>query len=86
MAEVELIAKKDFSYMTRRLKAGDTFPCKSRDVRVLTGIGLARLPREAGSLPKPPASLMTRVMKSDGAEPVKAPRQGRARKAAAKKG
>lgn len=86
MAESELIANKDFSYMTRRLKAGDRFSCKSRDVKALIGIGLARVPREIGTLPPPPANLMTRALASETAAPAKTPRKRAPRKAAAKKG
>lgn len=83
MSNVDLIANKDFSYMTRRLKAGEQFECKARDAKVLTGIGLARTPREIGSLPRPPASLMTKVVAPTAPSPAPAKRR---RKAPAKKG
>lgn len=65
MAMKQLIANKDFSYMTRRLKAGESFECKARDVKVLTGIKLAREPRQMGSIPPPPASLKARLPQLD---------------------
>jgi hypothetical protein len=61
MADVDLVATKDFSYATRRLKAGDPFTVPERMARVLVGIGKATEPRKAGKVPPPPASVVQRV-------------------------
>jgi hypothetical protein len=48
MPDVELVATKDLSYGTRRLKAGDIFTVPASMARVLVGIGKAERPREPG--------------------------------------
>lgn len=62
MPTVELKALTDFSYGTRRLKAGDTFTASARDAKILHAIGKASGAREPGKVPPPPPSLMTRAM------------------------
>jgi hypothetical protein len=61
MPDVDLIATKNFSYSTRRLKAGDRFTVTAPMARVLVAIGKAQEPRKAGKVPPPPASVMERV-------------------------
>jgi hypothetical protein len=61
MPDVDLIATKNFSYSTRRLKAGDRFTVNAPMARVLVAIGKAQEPRQAGKVPPPPASVMERV-------------------------
>lgn len=82
MADVTLVATRDFSYSTRRLKAGDTFTVPERMAKVLVGIKKAELPRIVGSVPAPPASV---VAKATSAVKKAAPKR-RTRKSAAKKG
>lgn len=55
MSDVNLIAKKDFSYATRRLKAGDSFSVNAPMARVLVAIGKAEAPRQPAKVPAPPA-------------------------------
>lgn len=58
MADVKLVATKDFSYSTRRLKAGDEFTVPANMARVLVGIGKAQEPRQPGQVPPPPARVV----------------------------
>lgn len=78
MPEVILVATRDFSYATRRLKAGDTFTVPEKMARVLVGIKKAEAPRIVGTVPAPPASVVAKAA----ATTPKKPR----RKRAAKKG
>jgi hypothetical protein len=66
MPDVELIATQDFSYSTRRLKAGDSFTVPARMARVLVGIGKAEEPRQAGRVGAPPARVLDRAMTATG--------------------
>ncbi len=61
MPDRELIATRNFSYATRRLKAGDRFTVPERDAKVLIAIKRAQEPRKAGKVPPPPADVMERV-------------------------
>lgn len=71
MSDVELVAIQDFSYSTRRLKAGDTFSVPEKMAKVLVGIKKAELPREVGNVPAPPKALVQKVMEA--APPVPSP-------------
>ena len=84
MSEVTLVAVQDFSYSTRRLKAGDTFAVPEKMAKVLVGIKKAEFPREVGSVPRPPAALVEKVVAAAPAKEAPKPRR-RARKSAAKK-
>lgn len=59
MTRRNLIATKDFSYSTRRLRAGDLIEnVPHADARVLIAIGKAREAREPGEVPAPPSELV----------------------------
>lgn len=91
MADVELVAIKDFSYSTRRLKAGDSFTVDGPMSRVLIGIKAAELARQVGKVAAPPKALVQKVVAA--AKPVaamstastEAPKTRRRRRSAAKK-
>jgi hypothetical protein len=74
MPDVELVATKDFSYATRRLKAGDSFTVTAPMARVLVGIGKAELPREPGQVGAPSARVLDRAMTATRAAEKPAPR------------
>jgi hypothetical protein len=74
MPDVELVATKDFSYATRRLKAGDSFTVTAPMARVLVGIGKAELPREPGQVGAPPARVLDRAMTATRTAEKPAPR------------
>jgi nucleoid-associated protein YgaU len=61
MADVELTATKDFSYSTRRLKAGDRFTVPANMARVLVGIGKAEELRTPGRVAAPPPRVAARA-------------------------
>ena len=61
MPNRELIATRDFSYRTRRLRAGDCFPCTERDARILTAIGRARDSRIPGKIKPPPPEVQKQI-------------------------
>jgi hypothetical protein len=61
MPDVELVATKDLSYGTRRLKAGDIFTVPASMARVLVGIGKAERPREPGKVEAPSARVVERA-------------------------
>lgn len=65
MPNVTVRATTDFSYATRRLKAGDTIVVSERDAKILTGIKKAELLREPAHIPAPPASLQRRLSQLD---------------------
>ena len=92
MPDVTLVAVQDFSYATRRLRAGDTFTVSERMAKVLVGIKKAEFPREIGKVAPPPRALVQKVVEA--AKPVPAmstktvetkPKRRRARKSTAKK-
>jgi hypothetical protein len=58
MADVTLKALKDFSYLTRRLKAGDSFTVPAPMAKVLVAIKKAEAHREPGRVPAPPARVV----------------------------
>lgn len=76
MPDVELIATKDFSYATRRLKAGDIFTVPANMAKVLVGIKKAAPAREPAHIDPPPAAV---AAKAAGAVPAKKPTRRRAR-------
>lgn len=96
MAIKDLIAEKGFSYLTRRLKAGDSFEAKGPDAKVLIALKLAREPREPGEIEAPPASLVERLAapaevatptpRAPRSTPPPSTRKRRTRKSPAKKG
>lgn len=62
MPNVNLVATKSFSYRTRRLQAGDDIlDVPARDAKVLTAIGKAEYPRQAGKVAPPPHELIERT-------------------------
>lgn len=61
MPNVELVATKDFSYSTRRLKAGDSFSVPQRDARILIAIKKAEAAREPGHVEPPPQRVVERA-------------------------
>jgi hypothetical protein len=66
MPKVDMIATKDFSYSTRRLKAGDTFEARNEaDARILRAIKKARPSRVPGDAPPPPDALRDRLTQLD---------------------
>lgn len=65
MSKVELVAVKPFSYMTRRLKAGDRFDARSSEANILVKLGKAEAPRIPGNVPAPPAALRNRLSQLD---------------------
>lgn len=69
MADVDLIATKDFSYSTRRLKAGDAFSVPATMAKVLIGIGKAEHPRVVGTVAAPPARIVAAARKAAPAKP-----------------
>ena len=90
MPDVPLVATSDFSYRTRRLKAGDDFTAPARDAKVLIAINKAQAPRAPGRVPAPPTATIQRAAAVTPApKPTTStskPRKRRAtRKAAAKK-
>ncbi len=70
MPDVELIATKDFSYATRRLRAGDAFTVSAPMAKVLMGINKAQLPREPAAVPPPPPAV---IQKAEAVTPPPAP-------------
>lgn len=59
---VDLIATRDFSYKTRRLRAGDDIPGVSeRDARILIAIGKAKHARQSGKVAPPPSEVTERA-------------------------
>lgn len=74
MPDVELIATRDFSYATRRLKAGDRFTVPAPMARVLVGIRKAEAPRVAGRVAPPPPVVAERIAEAvaPAPEPVEA--------------
>ena len=72
MSEVTLKAISNFSYATRRLKAGETFSVSARDARILVGIKKAEHLREPGTVPAPPARVRAALIELKGAEHMKA--------------
>lgn len=60
-----LIATRDFSYATRRLKAGDSFEVSDRDARILVAIKRARAPREPGVIAPPSRALAGKLAQLD---------------------
>lgn len=62
MPDVELVAIQDFSYSTRRLKAGDSFTVPEKMAKVLVGIKKAEFPREVGKVAPPPPALVAKVV------------------------
>lgn len=61
MANVTLVATRDFSYQTRRLKAGDTFTVPEKLGKVLVGIKKAAPVREPGNVAPPPPEVIQRA-------------------------
>lgn len=61
MPDVDLVATKDFSYATRRLRAGDSFTVSAKMAKVLVGINKAELPREVGDVEPPPAAVLEKA-------------------------
>lgn len=61
MADVDLVAVEDFSYATRRLKAGDSFTVSERMAKVLVGIKKADYPRVIGKVPAPSRRIAQKV-------------------------
>lgn len=60
--KVDLIATRDFSYQTRRLRAGDTIPnVPERDAKVLIAIGKAKHMRQTGEVAPPPSEVVERA-------------------------
>lgn len=61
--KVEMIATRDFTYNTRRLKAGDAFQARNRsDASILAeALGKATYGREIGSVEAPPARVMAKA-------------------------
>ena len=57
----DLIATRDFSYKTRRLKAGDSFSVPEPVARVLVAIKRAEEKREAGHIAPPPPRVAARA-------------------------
>ncbi len=52
MAKPELVASRDFTYMTRRLTAGDTFQARNAlEAKILTSV------RRVAEVPKPKAAV-----------------------------
>lgn len=57
-----LKATRDFTYSTRRLKAGDVFEVrKPFDAKILVAIKKAKPHREPGKVDAPPANLATKL-------------------------
>jgi 16S rRNA U1498 N3-methylase RsmE len=87
MPKVDLTATKDFTYMTRRLTAGDPFQARNPlDARILTRVRkVAEVPvvRERQKVGEAPAPSPTEPKPK--AAPKKAPAKKAKRKAAAKK-
>lgn len=74
MPNVDLVATKDFSYRTRRLKAGDTIPdVKESDAKVLIAIGKAKHQRVAGRVAPPPAEVAAKAAEVTPAAKATAP-------------
>lgn len=94
MPDVELIATRNFSYATRRLKAGDSFTVSAKMAKVLVGIKKAELPRQPGNVPPPPAALVAKAaevtpphpLDHDGDGRKGGSRRGSTRRRTAKKG
>lgn len=62
MPKVEMRATRDFSYSTRRLKAGDTFPARNEaDARILVLIKRAERMRQPGRVAAPPPGVAVRA-------------------------
>lgn len=80
MSKRDLIATRDFSYSTRRLRAGDLIEgVPHGDARVLIAIGKAREVRETAEVPAPPADV---IAAAQAVTPQKAPEPAPARQAA----
>lgn len=77
MADVNLVALKDFSYRTRRLKAGEEFTVDGPMAKVLVGIKNAEPIREVGTVEAPPA----KVVRAAKAATPRKPRKRAAKKA-----
>lgn len=86
MSDVNLVATKDFSYATRRLKAGDEFTVPERMARVLVGIKKAEPARVVGRVAAPSQRLLNRALTSTPAKEEEAPKRTRRRRRTAKKG
>lgn len=63
MPKVELIATRNFTYSTRRLKAGDPFSARNRDdAKILVELlGKATYGRPVGSVSPPPPEVAERA-------------------------
>ncbi len=63
MAKIDMIALRDFTYSTRRLKAGDSFQARNPDdAKILARLlGKATYGRPIGSVAAPPATVVTRA-------------------------
>lgn len=86
MPNVDLVATKDFSYRTRRLKAGDPIlNVPERDARVLVAIKKAEHQRTPGKVAPPPPELATRAMAATVEKPKRATRRRTPRKSTVKK-
>ena len=81
MPNVELVATKDFSYQTRRLKAGDTFTVRENIAKVLIGIKKAELARVVANIPPPPPKVVEAAAKATPQKAKATPRKPRKRAA-----
>lgn len=79
MAERTLIAEKSFTYLTRRLKPGDSFEASGPMARALIATRAAREGRTVGRVEAPPARVVAKAVAS-----TPTPSPAPARKAAAK--
>lgn len=63
MPKVDMIATRDFTYNTRRLKAGDDFLARNRDdaMILVEVLGKARLGRPKADVPPPPAEVAAKI-------------------------
>lgn len=63
MPKVDLIATKDFTYNTRRMKAGDDFQARNRDdaMILIEVLGKARMGRPKADVPPPPPKVAEKI-------------------------
>lgn len=83
MPKVDLIATKDFTYNTRRMKAGDDFQARNRDdaMILIEVLGKARMGRPPATVAPPPPEVAEKIAE----EVVPAKKAPRKRRAKAKK-
>jgi hypothetical protein len=72
MPKFDLIATRDFTYNTRRLKAGDAFQARNRDdAKILIELlGKARVGRPKAEVPPPPADVAEKAKAVANASPL----------------